>query len=335
MAPLETLTPHYSAPPSTHEIDNMVLEQVEARTAHVHLVGDFSDPEMSQEAAMSNINERWNKQCEAILALPTKEEGLDMDRVNGFCDRLGLAQKPVCVLSPDDYDKALTIAEMPSGTEDGKYLPRLDIVIVRRNPDKEALNGTGYTESIIAHERAHATTKDVSVEVEARPAPAIIRSRMPMILIPSDKQTGFMVSAETGGRLGAFIEEGVPELVRGMYITDVLKKPAGFVSGRLPGEFSFVDPKYLFYDRTPSGEVVLDCPEGAIAAMTLDLLAQRHQELWQALWSARDSIDGLTKIATYLNNSVQPGIFDKMFAIDVETLEGQKQAADLYASLAV
>src|ERR1017187_7972155 len=108
---------------------------------------------LTPELVLEALAEKYDEEEEFILGLPSQEEGLDMTAVNNFCEKYNFVPRPVKVLSPEDFQRALE--KLGGSVKDsimGRCLDLHDLVIVMRDHEAEELNGPGYTESLIVHE---------------------------------------------------------------------------------------------------------------------------------------------------------------------------------------
>jgi hypothetical protein len=283
---------------------------------------------------VDELAEQAAQQREAILALPSWEEGLNMERVDAFCEREGIPPKPLRVLAPEDYQVALRIAGGGVGSHDeteGRFLSALDVVVVQRDPEAEALNGSGYTESLVVHERKHAATKLLALTpqtiVERR---GTLRRRSEVTRLVG-KRVGFETTSDSGNEQGKALEEGSAEMARGKYIVEELGMPDGFVD-KEPGQTSNPLHKYLSYVRQSSGKVAIAHPKGAIPAVLLEALCRRDPELPAVLKQGHESFGGLTALAQRLDD-IHPKLYQKIMNVDLSASGGQKQVLGLIAEV--
>ncbi|MET8876874.1 GNAT family N-acetyltransferase [Nocardia sp. NPDC004604] len=249
---------------------------------------------------------------ELISRFSVYPTGLNLDRVDSFLDGLGLHLATVVLVDSVRMPELLRFVRESIGLDapelEGWYLAVLDVVIVFRNSEREALNGPEYTESQIVHEVAHGSSRH-----------ALLRS------VVSSTDTGHslaMVIARTGhvlelpaGPIGRVLEEGFAEYVRGRYI-DSLGLRDGLLRNESPGNYSrtradgvqVAQPaKYMYRDVGDR----LAAPFSASAAQIIDLLVAVDPLLWPALVRARNSVAGLREVAARID-AISLGLYRKL-----------------------
>jgi hypothetical protein len=296
-----------------------------ASKIHLDVKGDLSKVKFSGAEARTTITERLQSDREKLLQLPSHEEGMDMARIHTYRERIGLPQKPIRVLSPEDYAKALEITEKEEGTESGKYLPQQDVIIVKRDPESETINGgPEVTESLVVHEIAH-SGNERSVIVTVKPTRRLIRKNKTYITSDTGR-SGFMAT-KNGEPSGYLLEEGYAELERGKYVVEELGKPEGF-AGRFVQDTPTPFDKYTYNNKDDEGKVTSSIPNGAPAAAMFELIAEYDPEFLSALREGRRSVQGLREVARRLN-AISPTLYMELRRIDIREQEGRIEAINM------
>jgi hypothetical protein len=259
------------------------------------------------------------KQRNDVLALPSDEEGLRMDRVHAFRESVGAPNKVVRVLSPADYRQALILAgKDPNRLAPGKYLELIDVIIVRRDPELEALNGPEFTESIVVHELVgHGSNQHHDLEVTTQTRKGRFGRREASI-VPRLARLGLMVATSEGSD-GTALEEGFAEYERGLYVANVLGRPEGFAEG-YPADNPV--SRYTHLERAGDGGTQPALFEGAITAVILHEIISRNPDLLTALRKARHSEVAVEAVAEYVNDVV-PGLYQELFKVNVKDRKEQ------------
>jgi hypothetical protein len=256
--------------------------------------------------------EKASKFKKQLLETYPKERNTDLnlERVDGYVRENGLNLGEYIVVSDEELDKiwkegvdlGLFHEDDRVGWE-GKYLGDIDLVIVRRRPELETLNGKIYTESILVHELAHSSSGIYIDHPQVR------------LNIKSGFNRGY------SGGWGGFLEEGFAELLRGNYMAKFMKREdlkrlskASYIgtlnkdSFTSSNSFDFKDIgiSYKYFYIIKEGGVAIK--PNALASTALELLMVRDRTLFKTLISARSSVEGARKLALKLNR-ISPGLY--------------------------
>jgi hypothetical protein len=282
---------------------------VTPQVSRIHVRGDIKGSPRTVESITDEVRNTWIQQGEDILKLPSYEDGINMDRVLAYCDSIGFSRKPIRILSPEDYKKALTIAgKNPENAEDGSWLEQQDVIVVSRDPDTEAMNGSEFIESMIIHEAAHGNSNDQQMAADVSVNRHMLRKRVNVSTYTL--RGGFVVRTDKDTAEGYLLEEGYAELERGIYVEQILGRKTGFTEGLHPGTPHLFD-KYSRFVRDDSGEPKLNGMYGSVGAGILELLIKRDPELLGALRESRHSVQGLREVARRINE-ISPGLYQEM-----------------------
>jgi hypothetical protein len=307
---------------------DMPLEDV---TVYMH--GDVGKSPMGEEDATEELRNEWLQQREAILALPSNAEGLNLDRVDAYRRKMGGRDVALRFLSPDNFRRSLDIArDKQDGHVTGHYSQEADVIAVIRDTSEgslETLNGPELTESFAVHELDHAANEHqhtkIDVTIEKR------RLRKPVTYTTAQKRRmGSIVRTGAVEEIyeGSGIEEAQAEFERGKYVVEVLNRPQGFTDdGIVPGKPSPLD-KYSFKMQKPDGTVVNKSTQYAVEAVILELMVDCEPKLLDALRASKHSVEGLRERARIMN-SILPGAYQRMRKVDVQSDDpiAQKQRA--------
>ncbi len=273
-----------------------------------------------------------NSRREAILALPTQTDGINMQRLNGRLHSIGAPHKSILMLSPANFVQAHSLATEGSYEErDGAYLPFQDLTIVQRDPEMEALNGSEFIESVGYHEGVHGwTIPEVTVSA-TESKKGVLRRTLSVRVVPGLRRSGYIRWGEGETTKGLLIEEAHAEYERGLYVVNDLGRPDGFAGKVQHGPLALIN-KYMFLERTEEGESQPGMMEGATGAVMLELLIARDPEILQLLRGGRTSPTDEQQLKAHIN-AVVPGLYDRMDEVDIQDSEGQRAAARLLGEL--
>lgn len=275
----------------------------------------------------------------AIMELPDNTEGLDLDRIESFRKYMGAPKKEAKFLNPDDFDEARIIARQdtdePMTTDpDGDYLENIDMFIVKRRPEIEALNGPEITESVAIHEAAHSNGSESPIQIRiAKVRTGIFKTEDEALATRT--RTGFSVKkthAEGLQEQGNALEEGYAELERGQYVLSLgLKNGFAKTDGKITPEGEIDIPGHYWYliPGPENGQPVLTHTRSAIPAATLELLIEQDASLLGIIRESRHSADAHRKLISRMNSMV-PGLYQKMRKTDIRTDEGLAEAEQIY-----
>lgn len=264
---------------------------------------------------------RFERVKSEVISAFQKEKivGLDLNRAEDFIRSNGMEVKPYIIIGREDQDLLNRISgssglfrnvNFKEGVGGGIYIPEIDMVVVIRDPEKERLNGVIYTESILVHELAHASSmyrgfiKPFGKDVDAYMTP----------------RSGYCLP-NSNSEWGWFLEEGFAELLRGKYKSkymnrlDKNKLERSFNYGELdwddtlqtPDEDNIILPSPLKYADLRSNGVPGN-KSSSYAAFALELILKRDPEIFPLLCEARKSLPSLRKLAKRLNK-VSDGLY--------------------------
>lgn len=288
----------------------------------IYLTGEVAKLGHRPEEQVSSWRKDWHNKREAIGNLPSSEKGLDLDRVYGHLRQVGLSTKPIKFLDPENFRLAEEIAPGQSGSSVdsyGRYIPLLGLILVKRDPEMEELNTPEFTERVAVHEAAHGTNYNnvVNYNVSAQRR-GLWRNR---IAWSGESRHGFVSDTKPGKIRGVFLEEAYADLEAGIYVKEVLGRPAGF-GGREES------PSSKYSSRVPTGEV--DFGYG-FQSLILEMLTDYDPAGLHLLRQSRHSDQGYQAFVDYINNF--PGLFQELqdFDMDDKDAEGYVQRnVDLY-----
>jgi hypothetical protein len=259
------------------------------------------------------------------------DDGLDVRRVDRFLAARGLSAPPAVLLTKPEVaafrdtlldrfgwsTRSLDLMASPSSGQTwtaGGYEASLGLVVMIRDYAMERLNGPGYTEALLVHEKAHGNDVDNNVMCEKEDGQfSYFHNR-----------TGFSC-AEQGPSTGAptqgsFLEEGFADYLAGEYSTSQLGRWYGpWPYGDRPpldAPLDQVPDQYFWRDAYHPGCLAFGF--GVLAASGLKLLMDRDPRLWPALVSARTSVKGLRDVARIVE-SADTGLYDRLRRLDYNT----------------
>jgi hypothetical protein len=271
-----------------------------------------SEPYWTKELA-----EYYSQQQSELAGLPQDTEGLNLERVSAYMGSLGVRQPLTIHVSPDLRPVVVPyVSEHHSLKREegvgGRYIENLDICIVYRDGELEALNGPEYVESLTVHELYHGSAEHAGIRVTAAANEGGYAHRIGF-------RSGHYVTRlgprpelpirQT--RTGGFLEEGAAEHFRGKYITEVLGKPGGLAD--MPHELTrlgkperplLIPSRYIVKIRE-------DCPtvsQASFAGAAMDLLVEKDPALEPALLEARYSVEGLREVAGRIE-AIRKGLY--------------------------
>jgi hypothetical protein len=159
---------------------------------------------------------------EQLLALPENREGLRLDLVEKWRERRDWPVRPILFLDKEEFVTAKDLCNEYSHNEDGGYVSGAQVAIMRRDPELEALNGSGIIESLAVHELAHASSTHDLLRVETS-----ITKRF----MCRPKMSGDYGTARIGHRVKRkqgytdMLEEAQAEYERGKFVVETLGRP--------------------------------------------------------------------------------------------------------------
>ena len=252
--------------------------------------------------------------------------GINFGRVEGFIQQEGLEIKPYIIFDRKDLPRVVEIggnialvrlSSFNKGAG-GVYIPEMDMALVVRDREYEKSSGVIYTEGLLVHELAHASsmyqghvTADYKGYYTPRGGFCLPQNQVPW---------------------GWFLEEGWADMHRADYFTqnaseeekaklehalkNTFKDTPGFGKIRmedtvpikthsseilpLPAKYVWITPQ-----ETP------DTSPSSLAGYALKLLCRSNPDMKKLLIEGRSSVEGLRKLARALEN-VMPGLYKKL-----------------------
>lgn len=235
-------------------------------------------------------------------ALLDTAEGVDTKRAETFFIRQGLRITPYRFVEETDADIDIVTKHFDEINDlAGAYKPSLDIALVRRHAKIEAVNGPMYIESVLVHELAHGTNNHHHLVYRRLPTQRTFDTQ--------HGRGGHRVYDCHNNSRGRFLEEAYAERMRGLYVTDVLKRPRGFAGSDIEGTYvtekgSRVDLRYTVRRINGQPGIVRE----SFAGQTLDHLCQIDPQLDADLRLARTSAEGLRNVAKRID-AIKPGLY--------------------------
>ncbi|MFH1099036.1 MAG: hypothetical protein V1723_03935 [Candidatus Uhrbacteria bacterium] len=254
-------------------------------------------------------------------------EGLDIERVENFIRQEGLEVKPFIIFDRKDLPKVRKVVgatnllrSVFNNNEGGLYSPEMDLALVVRDEPLEKLNGAIYTEGLLVHELAHASSMYrgyVTTDYQNFYTPRV-GFCLPQNQIP----------------WGRLLEEGWAEMHRAdyfaQYVPDEEKKKLESVldefgssnmEDTIPikastGKMLPVPIKYVYI--IPEGGPIKGGPTirpSAYAGYALELLCKKDPAIKSLLIEARSSVEGLRRLAQAIER-IEPGLYKTLQAGD-------------------
>lgn len=246
--------------------------------------------------------------------LPRDAEGLNINRVESFLKKHGFDVGVFSIINEENRDSLENILKkyqlMPKlGSCNGQSITHLGWSYVLRQPELEAQNGVGYTESLLVHELGHMTgAKYITAAVPSSNSKIFMGTNI-------EYSRAGMVINNNARPEGLFFEEAFASLLQYKYITEELGLENGF--GNI-GTFeiglndvcvaSGVPAKYLLKSANGRYEV-FDIP--ILAAATFETLEVQCPGIIDLLFNARSDITSMRALAISLNN-LEHGLYRKL-----------------------
>lgn len=246
--------------------------------------------------------------------------GLNIERAENFIRQKGLEIKPFIMFEKKDYKKVMEIVGETGliGSvfdEDaaGLYIPEIDLILIERDKDYEESSGAIYTEGLLVHELAHASSRHYEGSVRVLDE-GLYSPRVGLcVLSPEIEKTS-----------GLLLEEGWADMQRADYFAqnasakerEVLERVS--LSGKLnmndtviatppKGEILPLPIKYFYV--TPQGNRATKL--WGIAGFLLELLCKKNPSLKSSLIKSRSSDEGLREVAKAIE-SIKPGLYKNL-----------------------
>ena len=242
------------------------------------------------------------------------ESDMDIAAADAFVAELGLADTQHQVVGPDFAAAANWRMHRRGYAEEGSlgtYIAEADLAVIYRDARLEELNGPGFTESYLVHEKLHGSAKprqlESRVQDEGTRVAALRLGQMALV---------------QGEKRGAFIEEGFCDAGRAKFIIEKLKKPTGFVEAPeaieqylMPnGDTLPMRTVLKYYAEKEDGTVDAAYNSPAVAGSAMMSLIENDPGLWDALIRARTETDGLREVARRID-AVKPGLYMQLSAL--------------------
>lgn len=250
-----------------------------------------------------------------------KNEGLNTSRVEDFIRQEGLEIKPYIIFDQKDLPRVKKIVgstgllrSVFNNGEGGLYSPEMDMILIARDRNYEESSGAIYTEGLLAHELAHASSMYqgyVTADYKGFYTPRV------GFCLPKN-QTAW----------GWLLEEGWADMHRAKYFAqnasekeiqklgDALRFGEIRMEDTIPiitrtGEALPLPTKYLYI--TPEGK--LTTKSSAYAGYALELLCRRNPAIKKFMIEGRSSVEGLRKLAQAFEE-IMPGLYKKLQSSD-------------------
>lgn len=174
-------------------------------------------------------------------SLPNRTEGINTAQISSYFRDRGLKERPYILLSDDDITKLNQIAEsfgmapFPVPVEEnihyGVVSMGTDFAQIYRSPEMEEEYGTAFTEAMIVHELAHASSNwnEWEINHSGPGARNLHAKRLGQIVHRSNgpEQPAF----EGNPNHGSFVEEGFAQYIANDYLkTTSQTMPSGYSS---------------------------------------------------------------------------------------------------------
>lgn len=255
-----------------------------------------------------------------LETVPSREEGIDMQRVDRFLEAQGLPSAQALLIDLEDLDTlrdafksaglpTLYLDDLGQLQEDGafrraQYIAIADVVIMIRDRESETLNGPEFTEAYLVHEKAH--------KVLPLPDVTFTKEADGNILIEDFMVAGFAVLNEDLQRYDSQLyEEGWPELMAARYVREELGWPDGILGTKYqPHELDLISDQMK--DKLPMAYLWLSKTgvtfrSAAYAAYALELLMEREPKLENLFEGARTDATHTAEVHAIVDD-IYPGL---------------------------
>lgn len=241
-------------------------------------------------------------------------EGINTERVEDFVRQKGLEIKPYIIFDRKDLPRVREIVgntgllrSIFKNGECGLYSPEMDMVLITRDREYEESSGVIYTEGLLVHELAHASSMYqgyVTADYKGFYTPRV----------------GFCLP-QNQVAWGWLLEEGWADMHRANYyaqnaseeerakLEDALRFGKIEIEDTVPistsnGETLPLPVKYLYI--TPEGKPTTK--SSAYAAHALELICRKNPAMQNLLIEGRSSVEGLRKLAQAFEK-IMPGLY--------------------------
>ncbi|MGV9002132.1 MAG: hypothetical protein ACOH18_04245 [Candidatus Saccharimonadaceae bacterium] len=284
------------------------------------------------DKTLTDIHEGLLRMAAEIKNMPSHDEGINLERVDIFRRSMGIAKKPILILSSEDFKHASELGAGSSSetTVSGEYLPVPDVIIMKDDPEQQALNGPELLESLIVHEIAHSHQSFHEMQATIGRRKRLFRRDFMDVAVQTAR-FGFVVNDSHEATHGDFLEEAYAEYVRGQYVVNILGRDNGFVEPT--GEVFDPLNKYRLKVAKPDGSIGVAMPLGALPALLLETLFKRTPELIDKFEQARHSAEGLKNLIKSLDG-IDPGLYKRLRDIDIHSEAFTRQTINVISSLA-
>jgi hypothetical protein len=280
---------------------------------------------------ISDTEVKWQEIRDRILDEFGSEtgKGLDTQRVERFVFDTGLPMKPYFFVEESELDHLKMISDQYwgdhlRGSTMGMYHPELDMIGVKRDPMKEVLNGTAFTESLLVHEQVHSSNIYRHLRLYGR-NPVV--SRHGFSLPYNDEEWGYMV------------EEGFASMLQARYFAqNVLTRDFKELNNYLGYSKLDVESQLILFNHKLGKCLPLPAKYmyrvdnnnisylvSAVAGYIVELLCRNEPQLEDCLIAARSDISKLREVPK-LFNSLSPGLY-------LELMKGGYDQDDFFRKL--
>jgi hypothetical protein len=303
---------------------------------------------------------RYADERECILdEFENHTEGINIERIASFAEENGLKMVPYRLLYKDELPKLQEVLKYLDSrlSNTGGYLGGTDVVYVVRNRELEEQNGCAFTEGLLIHELVHsnysyAISGKQTAQVRRggiKIGPFHLFSNIDEVLLHVPHRMGstgiFSRNAlpneidppEQSVYSGAYIEEGLAELVRCRYMQKFMdekqKIALASIEGILPEDVahSIVNTKFsknvtigvplpLMLANQPGENKIIGSAPACAGLMNL---CENIPELEDALWKARAQPEALREIPKIVNG-FHPGLYAKLMKVPYDGEEFAK-----------
>ncbi|MFZ1301039.1 MAG: hypothetical protein WAQ27_00435 [Candidatus Microsaccharimonas sp.] len=246
--------------------------------------------------------------------LPEDTEGLNLARIDEYCDTVGLSDTPTYFLRDKLFEPTVKLLGHTANEPSGIYFSGMGRILVKREEELEAINGPGLTESFAVHERAHSTHIAAPWRVTHTSTGKWLFKKSHAHAKPT--RSGFRISGVNSATdtHGELLEEAYAEIERGLFIqqhdlvgdlTDGAKNSDAMRES--------VVPLHYFYKTIDhrDGQPFLTFSPGAFGATVLEMLIKEDPSLLTTLRASRHSVDGLRESAKQIN-AIVPGLYPRL-----------------------